>query len=315
MLALAPETRPTVKMRLGDIHCEPKYNFRREGVPEETVDTYFRRLTNGEVPPPIEVETKSHDIVDGNARYKMWKRSAEEIFRRHPSKTWRDFEIDVVLVEDAPDPDSERLLYLVEAVKRNRNHGEPPKRSDVYYLLKQLIREYPNDKERVRRAALDMNETNADFEAEWRKIYGLRQALLITGAEGKPQQPQTPRAAPGPAPAEVVRHATPPRELATIPEPPTTADKAQTAEPAKEAPKPPQEALGAQNQAAAEVQTRTPSPPQQAPPPPKNRYPFMASYADQVRMWIEGAAEFTPEQLQSLNRLRAVINDRVPPWQ
>lgn len=312
-IATASVTGELVTVELGRLIAERRYNFRQGGVNLERVETYYRRLCNGENPPPIEVDKRTNTIIDGMHRYQVWKMRAEETLGRS-GKDWRTFKVDVLMTDCAPDRDERRYEWLVETVKRNREHGEPPKREDVLRLLKQIIRDYRDRKEEARRMALEMNETNDSFEAHWRKIHGRPETKPITFAEGRPAQPpaRMPEAARQPAPAEIVRQS--PLPASAPPEAPKVEDKPKETPPVQQAPKTPPQQPPKETPVAAAVQLPTQPAPRQTPPPPKNRYPFMVSYADQLRKWIEGATEFTPEQIKALNLLRAAMDAGVPVW-
>ncbi len=164
-------------MRLGDIIVRHELNPRKE-LPLSVIQTYARRLRNGDIPPPLVIHKDKGLLFEGYLRYGAWK----DFF----GKDWESQEVDVIPRKDLPDPDREPVLYRMMAAESNKGHGMPLSRSEKQSLAEAVADLY--GEERALGFAKMLGETQDSMEEYFAKRRAAAQEAVSSESEEGAEQ-------------------------------------------------------------------------------------------------------------------------------
>lgn len=144
-----PETTmKPVRMKLGQLEYRANLNP-RQSVDQAAIQRYVRRLHNGEYPPPIEADVNTHIIFAGAHRF--------HAYRDFYGESWANREVEVLMRDNLPNPDTEPEMWRLMAANNNLSNGVPIKRADVERIMREI--EEKRGEEAMRRYAALVGET------------------------------------------------------------------------------------------------------------------------------------------------------------
>lgn len=128
-----PATRTKTELvRLGALR-ETRSLSPRDALSDDAIKHYVRRLQNGDVPPPIQVEAKTNEIFAGRHRF--------HAYRQFFGDGWESKEVSVIWRHDLPNPDEQPNEFRILAAADNNNHGVPITRVEKRRALADIAKQ------------------------------------------------------------------------------------------------------------------------------------------------------------------------------